>query len=69
MTRKMAMHGALIGQVKLLLIDEVHTIGDERGGVLEAVVSRMKAVSVSDDITRRGWPVRVPRCGGCRNGK
>ena len=44
-TRKWTDHLSLIGAVKLLLIDEVHLIGDDsRGGCLEAVISRMKTV-------------------------
>ena len=31
--------------VSLLLIDEVHLLGTERGGTLEAIVARMKLVS------------------------
>jgi len=45
MTRKWTDHLFLIGSVKLLLIDEIHLIGDDsRGGCLEAVISRMKTV-------------------------
>jgi ATP-dependent DNA helicase HFM1/MER3 len=45
MTRKWTDHLFLIGAVKLLLIDEIHLIGDDsRGGCLEAVISRMKTV-------------------------
>eukprot|EP01065_Artemidia_motanka_P004469 TRINITY_DN12114_c0_g1_i3.p1 TRINITY_DN12114_c0_g1~~TRINITY_DN12114_c0_g1_i3.p1 ORF type:complete len:1628 (+),score=500.65 TRINITY_DN12114_c0_g1_i3:35-4918(+) len=34
---------SFVGQVRLLLIDEVHTLSEDRGPVLEATVSRMKA--------------------------
>ena len=44
-TRRWTNHLFLIGSVKLLLIDEVHLLGDEsRGGCLEAVLCRMKTV-------------------------
>jgi hypothetical protein len=44
-TRKWTDHLGLIGAVKLLLIDEIHLIGDDsRGGCLEAVITRMKTV-------------------------
>eukprot|EP00759_Apiculatamorpha_spiralis_P036202 PhF_6_TR36499/c0_g1_i1/m.53673/K15271/HFM1, MER3; ATP-dependent DNA helicase HFM1/MER3 len=34
----------LVTSVSLVLIDEVHTVNDERGAVLEALVSRMKTI-------------------------
>lgn len=44
-TRKWTDHLVLIGSVKLLMIDEVHLLGDEsRGGCLEAIICRMKTV-------------------------
>lgn len=44
-TRKWTDNLYLIGSVKLLLIDEVHLIGDEsRGACLETVICRMKTV-------------------------
>ena len=44
-TRRWTNHLFLIGSIKLLLIDEVHLLGDEsRGGCLEAVLCRMKTV-------------------------
>lgn len=44
-TRKWTDNLYLIGSVKLLLIDEVHFIGDgSRGGCLETVICRMKTV-------------------------
>ena len=44
-TRKWTQHMFLIGSVKLLLLDEVHLLGDEsRGSCLEAVICRMKTV-------------------------
>nr|CCC95973.1 unnamed protein product [Trypanosoma congolense IL3000] len=37
----------LVASVALLMLDEVHTVSEERGAVLEAVVSRMKAIKLS----------------------
>ena len=33
------------GEVGLLMLDEVHTVGDDRGSILEAVVSRLRLLS------------------------
>lgn len=44
MTRKWRDHEKLIKLVQLLLIDEVHILGKDRGSALEAVVSRMKSL-------------------------
>jgi ATP-dependent DNA helicase HFM1/MER3 len=44
MTRKWKDNQKLMQIVKLFLIDEVHMLRDERGAVLEAVVSRMKSM-------------------------
>ena len=38
-----------IASIELLLIDEVHLLDDQRGSTLEAVVSRMKCISNSDE--------------------
>ena len=44
-TRRWTDHFFLIGSVKLLLIDEVHMLGDEqRGACLESLICRMKTV-------------------------
>ncbi|TKA71090.1 hypothetical protein B0A55_08343 [Friedmanniomyces simplex] len=43
-TRKWKDHQRLMQMVKLLLIDEVHILKEDRGATLEAVVSRMKSV-------------------------
>ena len=42
--------------MQLLLIDEVHNIGDGRGSTLEAVVCRMKTVSKSAPVLRHQLP-------------
>lgn len=46
MTRKWKNHLSIMNTVKLILIDEIHVLGESsRGAVIEAVVSRMKAFS------------------------
>ncbi|KAF2220729.1 hypothetical protein BDZ85DRAFT_267054 [Elsinoe ampelina] len=44
LTRKWKDHEKLVRLIRLLLIDEVHILGQNRGATLEAVVSRMKSV-------------------------
>jgi len=44
MTRKWKDHEKLVQLIKLILIDEVHILTNNRGATLEAVVSRMKSV-------------------------
>jgi activating signal cointegrator complex subunit 3 len=36
---------AFVKRVKLLIIDEIHLVGEERGAVLEAIVSRTRFIS------------------------
>ena len=55
-TRTWKANKALMGQVSLLLLDEVHFVGDERGAVLEAIVSRMAAVQRDADTVAAQWP-------------
>ncbi|KAF2276928.1 P-loop containing nucleoside triphosphate hydrolase protein, partial [Westerdykella ornata] len=43
-TRKWKDHERLMRLVKLFLIDEVHILKEDRGAILEAVVSRMKTI-------------------------
>ncbi|CAN0535377.1 unnamed protein product, partial [Ectocarpus sp. 8 AP-2014] len=38
------------GTVALVLVDEVHTIGEERGATLEVILARMKMVSRSTEV-------------------
>lgn len=47
MTRKWRDHEKLMKLIKLFLIDEVHILKEDRGAVLEAVVSRMKSVGTN----------------------
>ncbi|KAL0477357.1 ATP-dependent DNA helicase Hfm1 [Acrasis kona] len=42
-----------MSQVSLILIDEVHLLNEERGAVLEAVVSRMKTLKKSEEMADR----------------
>ncbi|KAL5113379.1 ATP-dependent DNA helicase MER3 [Pleosporales sp. CAS-2024a] len=46
-TRKWQDHERLMRLVKVFLIDEVHILKDDRGAVLEAVVSRMKSIGTN----------------------
>lgn len=39
-----------VGTVALVLVDEVHTIGEERGATLEVILTRMKLVSRSPEV-------------------
>ncbi|KAH6633045.1 nucleotide-sugar transporter-domain-containing protein [Boeremia exigua] len=58
MTRKWKDHERLMRLIKLFLIDEVHILNDDRGAVLEAVVSRMK--SISTDVRFVALSATVP---------
>ena len=46
-TRHWKEHSAFVEKLALVLIDEIHLLGSNRGASLEAVVSRMQAASVS----------------------
>ena len=58
MTRKWKDHERLMRLVRLFLIDEVHILNENRGAVLEAVVSRMK--SISTDVRFVALSATVP---------
>lgn len=58
MTRKWKDHEKLMRLIKLFLIDEVHILNDNRGAVLEAVVSRMK--SIGTDVRFVALSATVP---------
>ena len=58
MTRRWKDHARLMSLVKLFLIDEVHILKDDRGAVLEAVVSRMK--SIGNDVRFVALSATVP---------
>jgi ATP-dependent DNA helicase HFM1/MER3 len=57
-TRKWKDHIRLMKLIKLFLIDEVHILKEDRGAVLEAVVSRMK--SISTDVRFVALSATVP---------
>ena len=45
---------SFVRDVALIVIDEIHLLGDERGPVLEVIVSRTNFIS-----SHTNWPVRV----------
>ncbi|KZT66005.1 Sec63-domain-containing protein [Daedalea quercina L-15889] len=52
-TRKPTGEGELASQVKLLIIDEVHLLNDERGAVIETIVARtLRQVESSQSVIR-----------------
>jgi ATP-dependent DNA helicase HFM1/MER3 len=57
-TRKWKDHEKLMRLIKLFLIDEVHILYDDRGAVLEVVVSRMK--SIGTDVRFVALSATVP---------
>jgi ATP-dependent DNA helicase HFM1/MER3 len=48
----------MVKQIELLLIDEVHLIGEPRGAILEACVSRMKTIASYHEAKNQKWPVQ-----------
>ncbi|QDS75045.1 hypothetical protein FKW77_006241 [Venturia effusa] len=58
MTRKWKDHIKLMQMIKLFLIDEVHMLKEERGAVLEVVVSRMK--STGSDVRFVALSASIP---------
>ena len=66
-TRKNKDRGGMsfFGDVALVMIDEVHLLGDERGGALEAVVSRLKTLSARPDLLPPHAPLRDVRFAAC----
>ncbi|KAH9816362.1 ATP-dependent DNA helicase MER3 [Teratosphaeria destructans] len=58
MTRKWKDHQKLMQMIKLMLIDEVHILKEDRGATLEAVVSRMK--SIGSDVRFVALSATVP---------
>ena len=52
-TRKTLGDSELVGKVKLLIIDEVHLLHDDRGSVLESIVARtLREVEMSQRLIR-----------------
>ena len=41
---------ALLGSIGLLMIDEIHLLADDRGAVLESIVTRIKRLSLSVEV-------------------
>lgn len=67
MTRRWKHNRALMKQIKLLLIDEVHTINDgSRGATLEAVINRMKTVKEFEKFVDRKDGENSPSIGEIR---
>jgi ATP-dependent DNA helicase HFM1/MER3 len=60
-TRKWKDHEKLMRLIKVFLIDEVHILKEDRGAVLEAVVSRMK--SIGTDVRFVALSATVPNFG------
>ncbi|KAJ4351104.1 ATP-dependent DNA helicase MER3 [Ascochyta clinopodiicola] len=58
MTRKWKDHEKLMKLIKLFLIDEVHILKEDRGAVLEVIVSRMK--SIGTDVRFVALSATVP---------
>ena len=54
---------AFFGDLALVMIDEVHLLGDERGGALEAVISRLKVLS--ERASMRAAPLGSVRFAAC----
>ncbi|OAE22601.1 hypothetical protein AXG93_777s1080 [Marchantia polymorpha subsp. ruderalis] len=56
-TRRCRDHGGagFVGDIALLLIDEVHLLNDTRGAALEAIVSRIKMLARNHDL--KGSPI------------
>lgn len=56
LTRKWKEHRDLINAIKLLLIDEVHLLNDEkRGPVLEAIISRIKTFTGNGNLRKKKY--------------
>jgi replicative superfamily II helicase len=64
-TRKNKDRGGMsfFGDCALVMIEEVHLLGDERGGALEAVVSRLKVLSEKPSL--RAHPLGSVRFVAC----
>ena len=48
MSRIKELTRSMIRKIDVLCIDEIHTVGEERGAVLEAIVSRFKLMAIAD---------------------
>eukprot|EP00796_Vickermania_ingenoplastis_P013285 gene13285-9126_t len=52
----------VVNTVSLLLLDEIHTVHEERGAALEAIVSRMKTIKAATE--RNTQPTRIVAISG-----
>ncbi|CAM9750560.1 unnamed protein product [Chrysoparadoxa australica] len=63
LTRHLKNHCYLIGMVRLLLVDEIHTMNDPgRGATLEMIIARMKALKRLPQVMERDLPAAHLRC-------
>ncbi|CAE7392902.1 hfm1, partial [Symbiodinium sp. KB8] len=62
MTRVWESNAALMGQIDLLLIDEVHFVGEQRGSILEAIVARLMLAARRPQVVQASWPASRLRC-------
>ena len=49
----------IFSHISLVIIDEVHTLGDNRGAVLEAMVTRLLMISDNNEINFGTKPIRI----------
>lgn len=49
-TRRWRDNRGLLGQISLVMIDEVHLLNEDRGATLEAIVSRMKTMKHAESL-------------------
>lgn len=47
---------ATLAQVQLLLVDEVHLLGEDRGPCLEAVIARMQTLRTLPQVEKERLP-------------
>ena len=60
-TRRQCQEFSLLAQVQLVLVDEVHLLGEDRGPCLEAVVSRMRTLSTHPTVQSQQKPCSALR--------
>ncbi|KAJ1675795.1 activating signal cointegrator 1 complex subunit 3 [Spiromyces aspiralis] len=48
-----------VRMVSLVIIDEIHLLGGDRGPILEVIVSRMNYIASSDSKIRSKYPIRI----------
>lgn len=57
-TRNWKQKTDIFSKISVVIIDEVHTIGDSRGAVLEAMITRLLLISENNQ-TFNGFPIRI----------